>query len=245
MSFQFLFVNDYFPVLPGHSVKTQSHPHHEIIFYGDGCNGKTIIGDTEYEFHPYNIVINTAGTPHSEIHYAYSNIKYIRFYSDSFDLESKVYPNTSDISNLFDNMKYELTYKLPGYKQMLYHKFQELIICINRSCTTNLSDDPLLPAKKYIKENYAENISMTYLADISGYSTSHFRRLFIDKFGISPKDYLIKKRCQRAIELLKFTNLSCTDIASQCGFYDASQLTKILKSKYSLTPVEIRNQISW
>ena len=43
--------------------------------------------------------------------------------------------------------------------------------------------------------------------------------------------------------ILKTTDLSCTEIAYQCGFSDSGQLTKMIKNKYSTTPTKIRKDI--
>jgi len=245
VNFQLLYSNDYFKCTTGYSVKTQTHPYHEIVFYGNGCNGKTIIGEKEYEFTSNNIVINQAGTPHSEIHFSDGTIRYICFTCDEFNINNGVYHNSEDLSSLFNTMTYELAHKLPNYKDMVYHEFNKLIICINRiNLLNNDNEDPLISIKKFIGENCTENLSIHELADSIGYSDAHFRLLFTKKFGISPREYLIKKRCQKAIELLKFTDFNCADIALQCGFYDSSQLTKMLKNKYSTTPLNVRNQNS-
>lgn len=244
MNFELLYVNSPYICVPGYVVSTQTHIYHEIVLYGSDCNGKTVINDTEHEFVCGDIAVNRAGTPHSEIHYNHGYIRYICFICDEFPLESKVYHNSKGIEDIFDIMKDESEHKLPDWKRMLYYEFNRLLICINRLNFANKSEskDLLNQAKQYISENYALNISMHKLAEDFGYSDSHFRLIFTNRFGVSPQDYLIKKRCHKAIELLKFSNFSCAHIAAQCGFYDSSQLTKILKSRYSLTPMSIRNQ---
>lgn len=245
MNANLLFVSQRYICSPGYSVKIQSHIFHEIVFYGEGCSGKCTIGDKEYEFHPFNIAVNRSKMPHSEIHYGHGWIRYLCFTSDDFDIESGLYYNMNNIEHIYNELMHELVNKLPDYETMIYHKLNELYLCIKRLCySVPAETDPLISIKKYISENYAQNINIAELSATTGYSPSHFRLLFTNRFGISPKDYLIKKRCQRAIELLKFTSSSCADIALQCGFYDSSQLTKILKSKYSATPLDIRNQTS-
>ena len=244
MNFELLYVNSPYACEPGHTVTTQTHPYHEIVFYGADCLGKTIIGGEEYEFKGGDVAVNRAETPHSEIHYNRGYVRYICFECDEFELENKVYHNSSGIEEIFDVMKFEMKHKLSDWDEMIYHEFRKLLICINRlnSVQSDSDDDALLAAKRYIGENYAEDVSIHKLAESLGYSDSHFRLIFTKRFGVSPQDYLINKRCHKAIELLRYSRFSCAHIAAQCGFYDNSQLTRILKARYSSAPTEIRNQ---
>ena len=59
------FISDYFYTSLGYSVQAQIHNCHEIVFYGDGCHGKTIIDGKEYEFKARDIAINRCGAEHS------------------------------------------------------------------------------------------------------------------------------------------------------------------------------------
>ena len=244
MDFELLYVNPPYICEPGYAVSTHTHPYHEIVLYGPGCNGITAIGDGEYEFACNDIAVNRAETPHSEIHYNHGCIRYICFACDEFALENGVYRNSSGAEGVFDAMEYEYAHKLPDWENMIYYEFNKLLICINRLNSVDCAggDDVLLSVKRYIDENYASEVSVNKLAESLGYSDSHFRLIFSKRFGVSPRDYLINKRCHKAIELLKFSNFSCAYIAAQCGFYDSSQLTRILKSRYNLTPMGIRNK---
>ncbi len=244
MDFELLYVNSPYSCEPGYAVNTQTHPYHEIVLYGSGCNGMTVIGNKEYEFSCNDIAVNRAETPHSEIHYNHGCIRYICFACDEFSLENGVYRNSSGVEDIFDTLKYESEHKLPECENMIYYEFNKLLICINRLKSVNCDSgaDAMISVKKYMDENYTSEVSIHKLAESLGYSDSHFRLIFSKKFGVSPRDYLINKRCHKAIELLKFSNFSCAYIAAQCGFYDSSQLARILKARYSLTPLSIRNK---
>lgn len=237
------FVSNHFLTNPGYSVQTQTHSCHEFVFYDAGCHGKTIINGVEYEFKSGDMVINRSGVPHSEIHFGNGNLRFIGFECDNFYLESGVYHNLWDVKLILDIILRETVNQGYKYNELISCKLNELFICIERStAATSNESKTLIFTKNYIEENYMSSINMHELAKMSGYSNAHFRYLFTKDFGISPRDYLIEKRCEKAIELLKFTKMTCADIASQCGFYDSSQFAKILKNKYNATPHSIRNQ---
>jgi len=44
--------------------------------------------------------------------------------------------------------------------------------------------------KKFIRENYNQNISLQTLAELSGYSYHHFRHKFKENLGLSPMSYI-------------------------------------------------------
>ena len=245
MNIEVTFISDYYYTTPGYTVPPQTHRSHEIVFYCDGCSGKTVIGGTEYEFKPFDIAINRSGDEHSETHFSYGKLNYIAFKCDEFDIDSGIYHFPINIMPMVNTIIEEITKQPFKYKELISCKIQELIIRMERALHVNSdNNNSLLSIKNYIDENYLQNIKMHDLATLSGYSDAHFRYLFQKNFGCSPIEYLIEKRCKHAIELLKTTNKPCNEVARQSGFYDSSQLAKIIKKKYSTSPLTIRKHNS-
>ncbi len=97
-------------------------------------------------------------------------------------------------------------------------------------------------AKNYILENYYTDIS---LDDISNYvyiSTSHFARAFKKQYGISPIQYLLSVRIQKAKTLLEETNRKIGDIAIDVGFSAQQRFNDIFKKQIGMSPSEYRQQ---
>lgn len=80
------------------------------------------------------------------------------------------------------------------------------------------------------------------MAQEVGMSKYYFCRLFKQSTGISPHQYLIQQRLERAKQLLLQSKLSITKIAQTVGFSEQSQLTRHLKRATGLTPKQLRNQ---
>jgi AraC-like DNA-binding protein len=59
---------------------------------------------------------------------------------------------------------------------------------------------------------------------------------------ISPQQYLINYRLEKARNLLKSTNLSISEISEQVGYPDPLSFSKIFKMYYKISPTEYRNQ---
>jgi len=93
---------------------------------------------------------------------------------------------------------------------------------------------------EYIEANLDKNVSLQVLAGIAGLSTSHFARAFRRSEGVSPHDYLVRRRVQRALELLAGTDLPLSAIAQTLGFSDQSHFTRRFRQHFGVTPSSYR-----
>ena len=128
----------------------------------------------------------------------------------------------------------------------------ELFVWLSRSLRTqwesNLASkghkmqEILEAAKIFIEKNYNTDIS---LSDIAGYvyiSTSHFARAFKKYYDISPIQYLLGIRIEKAKTLLEETNLKVGDIASSVGFSAQQRFNDIFKKHMGISPGEYRQK---
>lgn len=94
----------------------------------------------------------------------------------------------------------------------------------------------------FIDKNLAEEISLGFLAQATGLAR-HFARLFKRATGLAPHQYVIRRRVERAKELLVSTGAEVTDIALQAGFCDQSHLTTHFKRVYRSDAAGLRSGI--
>jgi AraC-like DNA-binding protein len=93
----------------------------------------------------------------------------------------------------------------------------------------------------YISEHLARRISVAELANVVCLSPSHFHAQFKDSVGLTPHQYLLKARLDRASRLLQSSPLPLVRIAEECGFFSQSALTTALRRYLGLTPKRLRN----
>jgi AraC-like DNA-binding protein len=77
----------------------------------------------------------------------------------------------------------------------------------------------LLRAKDVIDREYARQLDVAALAREAHASPAHFARSFKRAFGETPHKYLVRRRIERAKELLRGTDLSVTEISLDVGFH--------------------------
>ena len=116
---------------------------------------------------------------------------------------------------------YEITYK---YFKLLTKRY------------INDDYDKLKPAKQLLDEQYANNIAISDLAAVCGFSETHFRRLFQKTFHCSPTEYRLNKRLLHAKELLLSSELTINEIAVIVGFEDANYFSRIFKLHVGMSP---------
>ncbi|MBQ2890036.1 MAG: helix-turn-helix transcriptional regulator [Clostridia bacterium] len=106
----------------------------------------------------------------------------------------------------------------------------------------NLTLSPLSSALKYLEENYTSDITNATLAKECRISEEYFRKQFKRIYGLSPKQYVINMRINKAKQLLSGGTLKINAISEQCGFSNPYHFCRIFKQKTGLTPSEFMAQ---
>jgi AraC-like DNA-binding protein len=96
----------------------------------------------------------------------------------------------------------------------------------------------------HIQDNLARRITVAELAQVVCLSPSHFHAQFKDCVGLTPHQYLLKTRLDRAARLLRETPLPLVRIAEECGFSSQSALTTATRRYLGLTPRGLRKSDS-
>lgn len=88
----------------------------------------------------------------------------------------------------------------------------------------------------FVEDQLGENITLTELAALVGYSPDHFARLFKRTFGRSPYRYVLDRRVERAKALLGDRSRSIAEVAVACGFGSQAHLHAAFKARTGVTP---------
>ncbi len=96
---------------------------------------------------------------------------------------------------------------------------------------------------EYINTYLDRDLALVELANVAHVSPNYFIQLFKQSTGLTPHQYVIKRRVERAKELLLEGKLAIADIALQVGFAHQSHLNRHFKRWVGVTPkVFLKNQ---
>ncbi len=97
----------------------------------------------------------------------------------------------------------------------------------------------LHPAMEFLENNLSDyTITNTVLAKKAGISEVYFRKLFLKTYGISPRQYILEKRIEKAKQLLLNSSSSVTKVSTECGFSSLYLFCRTFKERTGLTPTE-------
>nr|MCR5581736.1 AraC family transcriptional regulator [Pseudobutyrivibrio sp.] len=91
--------------------------------------------------------------------------------------------------------------------------------------------DKLKPVIKHVELHYSEPTTVEEMAQLAGFSQSHFMRFFKEVFGVSFVTYLNDYRLSMAARLLLSTEDSILDISQQVGYENLSHFNRQFKKK--------------
>lgn len=97
-------------------------------------------------------------------------------------------------------------------------------------------------ACSFIKKNCRENISQKDAADVSGFSTYYFSRVFREYTQESFSEYLTRQRIQNALSLLYQEDVPITDVAYLSGFQSISNFSKVFRNVMKCSPLQYRKK---
>ncbi|AUS98384.1 hypothetical protein CDQ84_04160 [Clostridium thermosuccinogenes] len=130
---------------------------------------------------------------------------------------------------------------------LLYQFLAELIRTVDdfhyNSISQNTKQIYVKKAIDYIRKNYSTRITIEQIADFIGIDRKYMSTLFQEILHISPQEYLLNFRMDKACVLLCQDFLSIQDIAHSVGYEDPLLFSKMFKKRKGLSPTQYRNRL--
>ncbi len=142
-------------------------------------------------------------------------------------------------------MVHEVDQRDDGFESALLGKLIDLIVFLSRSYQKSESTNSaaLLRVGKVIssmEQDCAHDWKLEDFIEMSRLSRSHFIRTFAKATQLSPFEYLIQLRLQRAMQLLRNSRLTISQIAFEVGFNDSNYFTRQFKKRKGASPLAYR-----
>lgn len=155
-------------------------------------------------------------------------------------IQNDIAENYLKINNLFKEEKPGFQYIASGillqilgqlFATIKYHPFEGKKI-----------EDKIKQAKLMIFENMHQTISQEEIAQSIGIGYSLYRKKFKEYTGVSPAQYQIQMRINKAKDLLITTNQSVKELSSELGFESPDYFFRLFKQKTGFTPSDFREK---
>lgn len=143
------------------------------------------------------------------------------------------------IINCFTQMFKDSQIKKSGDMRMLSSLYL-LLATLSDSTSNEVSSSNINSHVKksleWIEVNYSGNISISEMADYVGLNRKYFSKLFKESVGMSPQNFLINFRLNKACELMKNPHLSIGEISRSVGYDDQLLFSRIFKKFKNTAP---------
>ncbi len=121
----------------------------------------------------------------------------------------------------------------PGYRYRATAIFYEILDNLERDGALRRLPQAkfLIEGERYLSAHYADpDLSVSDAAEHTGVSDAYFRRAFHREWGVSPKQYLLTLRMQKALSLLVANEHTQTEVARLSGFRDVKYFRAAFKA---------------
>lgn len=97
-------------------------------------------------------------------------------------------------------------------------------------------------ALNYIEKHYQADVSVEDIARHIGLNRSYFGKIFKESMGVSPQQFLIGYRMEKACELLKLSSLSVGEVGRAVGYPNQLHFSRAFRNTYGTSPRTWRQQ---
>ncbi|MBE6553248.1 MAG: helix-turn-helix domain-containing protein [Ruminococcaceae bacterium] len=190
-----------------------------------------------------DILFLPADTPY-QVEYSSSEsiVAHLR-HCNYFNAETFRLQNPSEASLLFTKLveDWQTNHSVNQAKAAIY----SILDRMEKEKTVSIENTAFASCLRYIESHYCEpTLHIGNVCKEGFISVSGLHRAFMQQFGMSPMQYVIKLRMEKALHLLAENNDSVKEIAFRCGFTDEKYFSRAIKHRYGVPPSQLRNHIA-
>lgn len=239
LSFQILTINRFIHQEGFFDVKAR--PYAALSFRVNGT-GAFEIGNKRFLTKPGDVLFLPADTPY-KVEYSVSESIVVHFDQCNYSqAENICIGNSLETGIRFHHLleAWNQRHSVNQAKHIIY----DILDKMSNDQKKSFSDTAVANCIRYIEANFCDcELDVKKVCSVGFISVSSLQRALAKCFGMSPKQYLIQLRMNRALELLTKNELSVKEISLACGFTDEKYFSRAFKKKYGYSPSQFKKHI--
>lgn len=154
------------------------------------------------------------------------------------------------LSRLITDLALYLDEEQPLCNPFINLKCQEIVYLLTCYYPKPQLSDFFFPISTYtesfhyfVMQNYHKVKNVEEFAHLGGYTTTTFRRLFKNMYGVPVYEWILDKKREGIIDELRYTQKRITEISNQYGFDSLSHFAHFCKASFGDSPRALRNRV--
>ena len=128
--------------------------------------------------------------------------------------------------------------KFDGLRELAKEAFE-----LESKLKSGISQNTVQELKKYISDHICEDISLTRLSEVTGYSANYLSRIFRMQTGEKLIEFIGKQKMERIDELMKDSQMDIGEIAEKTGFQSRTYFNRFIKRWTGMSPKDYRKRL--
>lgn len=244
---------------PGTGLGERDIPDYELLYFPEGTGTVYRVGEREFTLSQPCFIITRPGEIHS-YHYDMQHPTrhlFIHFWLRSFPASSLpvLLPEGPSVIPYEGDLLVAIMKQIMAIAHLKPERLQErgslLLLALLSEIHSLVVDEPMLEETKRlppqvvkvldaIDMSLSAPLTVEGLAKQAGWTPEHLSRSFARHLGLSPKETIVRRRIDRACQLLLYGQKSIKEIAFEVGFADENYFCRVFKTTKAITATEYR-----
>lgn len=254
---------------PNHYDNPQhKHSFYEACYVRDGA-GVYLDHDTEYPLRKDTLFLSKPGILHQIRSTGGLDLWYVAFEIDESNSAPEAFASCRELTNSPNCICYgigetpaALIWRALVEQTRLYNSLTEpllnstansLLLSLCSAFAEESEGERTLPPHKlshhslrravlYIRDNLSADLSVKEVARYTHLSSRSLSRLFHENLQVSCQDYIQREKMNRAVHLIRHTDLSFLEIAERAGYASVHYFTRVFTKTYGMPPGKYRSR---
>ena len=220
----------------------KARPYAALSFRVSG-KGDFTVGNKSLSTKPGDVLFIPANVSY-EVEYSVSESIVIHLQSCSYcEAEAFGVEDPGEVSMLFLRLleEWQVRRSVNGAKSAVYGILEK----IGRDKMESIEKTAFARCLQYVETNFCDpSLDIDAVCGEGYISVSSLQRAFLKHLGVSPMQYVIKLRMDKALGLLMKNELSVREISSLCGFSDEKYFSRAFKKRYGYPPSRLHDHMT-